>query len=139
MEITTAGSYVAITKETKLELTANRNALHHLSLKEEIPQLSRKVRVSGNFYRNQVGTLKSLIWGASAPGSNPFTLLYTIFDGKGTTSPIPFIDKWYLLHITSLELCLKPEKWYPLRYALIDCASKINFYLFSEKKKVLLA
>ena len=116
MEITTAGSYVAITKEAKLEFTANRNDLHHLSLKEEIPQLPQKVRVSGNFYRNQVGTLKSLIWGASAPARvQPLTLLYTIFDGKGTISPIPFIDKWYLFPITSLELWLKPEKWYPLR------------------------
>ena len=79
VEITTAGSYVAITKEAKLEFTANRNALHHLSLKEEIPQLSRKVRVSGNFYRNQVGTLKSLIWGASAPGSNPLIPFYIPF------------------------------------------------------------
>ena len=49
------------------------------------------------------------------PRVQPLTLLYTIFDGKGTISPIPFIDKWYLFHITSLELCLKPEKWYPLR------------------------
>ena len=116
MEITTAGSYVAITKEAKLEFTANRNALHHLSLKEEIPQLPRKVRVSRNFFRNPVGTQKSLIRGGSAPRVQPLnTLLYTIFDGKSTTSPIPFINKWYLFHITSLELCLKPEKWYPLR------------------------
>ena len=61
MEITTAGSYVAITKEAKLEFTANRNALHHLSLKEEIPQLPRKVRVSGNFYRNLVIMMTMLI------------------------------------------------------------------------------
>ena len=53
--------------------------------------------------------------GSLRPRVQPLTLLYTIFDGKGTTSAIPFIDKWYLFHITSLELCLKPQKWYPLR------------------------
>ena len=47
MEITTAGSYVAITKEAKLEFTANRNDLHHLSLKEEIPQLLEKCAFPG--------------------------------------------------------------------------------------------
>ena len=79
MEITTAGSYVAITKEAKLEFTANRNDLHHLSLKEEIPQLSRKGRVSGNFYRNPVGTQKCFIRGGSASGSNPLIPFYIPF------------------------------------------------------------
>ena len=114
MEITTAGGYVAIRKETKLEFTANRNDLHHLSLKEEIPQLLEKCAFPGS----SLGTRwvhKKFNTGRLRPRVQPLTLLYTILDGKSTISPIPFIDKWYLFHITSLELWLKPEKWYPLR------------------------
>ena len=47
------------------------------------------------------------ICGGSPPVVQPLTLLYTNFDGKGTPFGfcLPAIEKWYLFHMPSLELC----------------------------------
>ena len=52
-----------------------------------------------------LGVLNKVLYREAPPGGQPFTLLYTIFDRKGTPS-YTFCWQWYSFHVLSLEHCI---------------------------------